>query len=638
MNRKVLLIEPDYKNKYPPMALMKLASYFRILGDNVKFYKGDLHDLVIEDYVEDLINYLEILYPKIFWKDYTPLIAKYIKYGKKETIEEIEVFNHEEIISKLGEYRKLYRIKSYLSDPRYDIICIQTLFTFYWDITINTITFCKNLCKDPNNVFVGGIMSTLLPNEVYAATGIKPIVGLLNKPGLIDHDNSLIIDDMPLDYSILEEVNYNYPANNAYFAYMTRGCINHCGFCAVPKLEPKYCEYISLKDKIKRAQQLYGSQKDLLLLDNNVLASSKFDLIINEIKECGFAKGSSYVPDNIFDVVMRNLKNSSNDRAYLKKIFKIYKDIMKKLKSDEEKKQFYLKLEEYHCLNPYSVTKKAALSLENYVQPLYIKTHMKNQRPLRRIVDFNQGIDSRLINDYNMAKLAEINIEPLRIAFDHWELRDIYENAIRVAVKHGITRLSNYLLYNFQDKPEELYGRMRLNVELCEELNVSIYSFPMKYHPINDPEFFKNRDFIGKHWNRKFIRAVQAVLNSTKGSIGKGLDFFEEAFGNNLDEFFKILWMPEPFIIYRRICDKKLRDKLGDRYKSQKELDNDLTNEWWEVFSSLDKIKLDVAKEIISHNNSSHFIQKSDDKDIENLLKFYRISRDDISSGWKGFD
>lgn len=50
----------------------------------------------------------------------------------------------------------------------------------------------------------------------------------------------------------------------------------------------------------------------------------------------------------------------------------------------------------------------------------------------------------------------------------------------------------------------------------------------MKYHPINDKEFFMNRDYIGKFWNRKFIRAVQAVLNSTKGKIGRGVDFFEE--------------------------------------------------------------------------------------------------------------
>ena len=40
--RKVLLLEPNYRNKYPPMGLMKLATYFRQRGDDVRFFKGDL--------------------------------------------------------------------------------------------------------------------------------------------------------------------------------------------------------------------------------------------------------------------------------------------------------------------------------------------------------------------------------------------------------------------------------------------------------------------------------------------------------------------------------------------------------------------------------------------------------------------
>lgn len=42
MNRKVLLIEPNYKNKYPPMGLMKIATYFRRCGDDVRFFKDAL--------------------------------------------------------------------------------------------------------------------------------------------------------------------------------------------------------------------------------------------------------------------------------------------------------------------------------------------------------------------------------------------------------------------------------------------------------------------------------------------------------------------------------------------------------------------------------------------------------------------
>ncbi len=43
--RNVLLIEPNYKTKFPPIGLMKLATYFKLRGDNVVFFKGNLGTL-----------------------------------------------------------------------------------------------------------------------------------------------------------------------------------------------------------------------------------------------------------------------------------------------------------------------------------------------------------------------------------------------------------------------------------------------------------------------------------------------------------------------------------------------------------------------------------------------------------------
>lgn len=529
--------------------------------------------------------------------------------------------------SEYEETIKKYRQRFVREDiPQFDIVGITTLFTFYWKQTIDTINKAKKFCKPNGRILVGGIASTILPEQLYKDTGIHPHMGLLDKPGDIDEGDETIIDELPLDYSILEEIDYKYPANNAYFGYMTRGCPRNCAFCAVSRLEPNYKQYISIKQQLKYVDEKFGARKDLLLMDNNVFASKCFNEIIDEIKACGFEKGAKYHPSNDYDIAIKNINEEYNLRGYLKKIISIYDRIAEKL-TETEAGEFYIQRENLGLLYPETATKENVLAFDEIAKAYYDKFFKFGSR--MRYIDFNQGVDARLVTDEKMAKLSEINIRPLRIAFDHYEQKDIYIEAIKKAAHCGIKDLSNYLLYNFKDKPEELYYRMRINVDLCEELGVTIYSFPMKYHPIDDPEFFDNRDFIGEHWNRKFIRAIQAVLNSTKGKIGRGVSFFEEAFGKDVDEFMKILWMPETFIIYRRIYDADLRNRLAERYTTVTEHDCDLTNEWWEKFKSLSPDKLEKAKKIIALNKFKKEDIKCTDKQVLDVLKYYQITRND---------
>ena len=93
--------------------------------------------------------------------------------------------------------KKAYKNKDYFESPRFDFVGITTLFTFYFDITIQTINFAKRLCKDESNVMVGGIMASILPDKVYEETGIYPFVGQLDRPGIIDKNDKRIIDELP---------------------------------------------------------------------------------------------------------------------------------------------------------------------------------------------------------------------------------------------------------------------------------------------------------------------------------------------------------------------------------------------------------------------------------------------------------
>lgn len=617
MNRNILLVEPNYRNKYPPMGLMKISTYYKMQGDCVTFFKGDLKNLVLRNIYESLLEQLYANDNTVFWEKYQPEICVYLKNGNKLFLDEIPKVNSNPIIKELLKYyRKYYYNQEYFlpQNRKYDRIGITTLFTFYWDITINTINFAKKLCKNQNDVMVGGVMASILPDRVREATGIQPFVGTISNPGVLD-DNDIIVDTLPLDYSILEEIDYEYPANNAYYAYMTRGCVNKCKFCAVPKLEPQYKDYLPISEQIQLAKEQFGGKKDLLLLDNNVLASCHFNQIIDEIKKAGFSNDSKFEHPNLFEIAIKNLRSGYNDKGYIRNIVKQYKALIQKYGTEKIQKVYDL-LEEHHLLEYHTAKKNAIFETYDFVKDLFEEFYKRP--PRKRYVDFNQGIDARLIKDENMEKMREIPIRPVRIAFDNWNLAETYIMAVKTAVRHGHKNLSNYLLYNFDDKPIELYNRLKLNVDLCEELNASIYSFPMKYHPIEDPNYFSNRDYIGKHWNRKFIRTIQAILNSTKGKVGKGKSFFEKAFGATPQEFEKLLYMPETMIIYRLYFER-----IG------------LTQEWWRKFSSLTQAKMDIAKPIIHKNDFSNISSITSDSEILDVLSYYTIKRGDAENAMK---
>lgn len=389
----VLLIEPAYKCKYPPLGLMKISTFHKERGDEVIFTKG--------------LNY---------------------------------------------EHRKI----------AWDRIYISTLFSFYWNQTIKTIKYYEFSVKNPQNLFIGGPMATIMAEEIEKETGFKPIKGLLNKKGLLHIKDDHLVDGMVPDYDLIKQITYKYFSDNAYYTYTTRGCIRNCPFCAVPKIEPKYQKYIPLRKQIQIINQRYGEKKDLLLLDNNIMASTSFNRIIDEIKDVGYYKGA--------------------------------------------------------------------------------KLNNKN-----RYVDFNQGVDLRLLTKDKLKKLSEISIRPLRIAFDHIRYKEDYIQTIEWAAEYGLFYLSNYILYNYKDTPEDFYDRLKINTDLNERLGTKIFSFPMKYIPVNN----KDRIFVGENWNKRYLRGIQCILNATHGVVSPKRIFFEAAFGRNHEEFKKLLLMPDRYIIYR---------------------------------------------------------------------------------------
>ena len=172
-----------------------------------------------------------------------------------------------------------------------------------------------------------------------------------------------------------------------------------------------------------------------------------------------------------------------------------------------------------------------------------------DSQPVKRRVDFNQGIDARILckTPMYLKEMATICIDPLRIAFDHVGMRRVYERSVHMAAEYGLRSLSNYMLYNFMDTPSDLYQRMSINIELNERLGVRIWSFPMRYLPVT----LKDRSHVGKNWNRYYLRSFQIMLQATHGVVSGSNEFFLRAFGNSDEEFERLLALPHAFIFQR---------------------------------------------------------------------------------------
>ena len=95
-------------------------------------------------------------------------------------------------------------------------------------------------------------------------------------------------------------------------------------------------------------------------------------------------------------------------------------------------------------------------------------------------VNFNQGLDIRLVNDRNMEILKQIKLDAIHFAFDRWQDKEIIEPRLRDFVKKtGFSRSKGrvmvYILTNFDTTlQQDLY-----RIQLCRELNISPY--PMIY-------------------------------------------------------------------------------------------------------------------------------------------------------------
>ncbi|MDW7990374.1 MAG: cobalamin-dependent protein [Archaeoglobaceae archaeon] len=306
----VLLVRPKYYSKYPPIGLLKIATYHRNVGDSVEYIEGEERP-----------------------------------------------------------------------QKKPDVIYITSLFTYAWREVHRSVKYYKKMFKDVK-VVLGGIYATLMPEHAKLSGADEIHIGLFEEA-----------EDLMPAYDLV-------PNWDGSIIFASRGCIRSCSFCAVPKMEGSLNR---IRDTIKTL--VYPSHTRIILWDNNILASPKWRLIFDELKE------------------------------------------------------------------------------------------------LNKKVDFNQGLDARLITDDVAERLARLKISIIRIAYDNRGEKNAIEKAIERLSSAGIRRrlVLVYVLYNFKDDPQDFFERVRHILEL------GAVAYPMRFEPIDS---LKKNSYIAPNWTAEQLEMV----------------------------------------------------------------------------------------------------------------------------------
>lgn len=99
---------------------------------------------------------------------------------------------------------------------------------------------------------------------------------------------------------------------------------------------------------------------------------------------------------------------------------------------------------------------------------------------LGKPVDFNQGLDARLLTEKVLSVMERIKVPVVRLAYDSAAIRESLRKAINLLKGFGYDgrRIIVYCLYNFSETPEDFFHRIR------DLLDWGVVAYPMRYEPL----------------------------------------------------------------------------------------------------------------------------------------------------------
>jgi len=116
-------------------------------------------------------------------------------------------------------------------------------------------------------------------------------------------------------------------------------------------------------------------------------------------------------------------------------------------------------------------------------------------------IDFNQGLDARLLTEETALRLRRLRIPIVRLAYDSKGIKKSLKKAIGLLKDVGIDgrRIVVYCLYGYLDTPEDFLERIK------DLITWGVVAYPMRYQPLEPC----NKDsYVSPNWTREQLEMI----------------------------------------------------------------------------------------------------------------------------------
>jgi hypothetical protein len=161
--------------------------------------------------------------------------------------------------------------------------------------------------------------------------------------------------------------------------------------------------------------------------------------------------------------------------------------------------EFYAYKSVRHLIHPKH--KKITLWDNNFLASPYQKDIIEELFELGLEVDFNQGLDARLLTEGIAICLKRLKLPIVRLAYDTISNGKELKKAINRLKMVGFRGRSiiAYCLYNFSDSPNDFFNRVK------ELMEWEVVAYPMRYEPLEPRQ--KNT-YISPNWDYDSLEMI----------------------------------------------------------------------------------------------------------------------------------